>query len=176
MIIPVSSLMILRKSDTCIRGDGAMQDKINRDILIAVDESDNAKRAVHYVAELLKGIGDFRVVLLSIIAEPPDDYFMNIEEKEKWRNEQKRIGEQVLEECGGILTGAGFDNRSIDKKLLMKSCQSIGECILREQERIGCSTVVIGRRGISKKEEFIFGSTSNKILHTPKNCSVWVVE
>jgi nucleotide-binding universal stress UspA family protein len=39
-----------------------------------------------------------------------------------------------------------------------------------------CGTVVIGRRGISRKEEFIFGSTSNKILHTARDCSVWVIE
>lgn len=153
-----------------------MQGVTNRDILIAVDGSENAKRAVYYVAELLKDIADFRVILLNIIAEPPGDYFINAEEKEKWQKEQKGKGEQVLSECGGILADFGFDDKSVDKKLVIKSCQSIGECILQEQKKLGCSTVVIGRRGISKKEEFIFGSTSNKILHTPKSCSVWVVD
>jgi len=39
-----------------------------------------------------------------------------------------------------------------------------------------CCTIVIGRRGISKKEEFIFGSTSNKIIHEAKKCAVLVIE
>jgi len=39
-----------------------------------------------------------------------------------------------------------------------------------------CCTVVIGRRGLSKKEEFIFGSTSNRILHEANNCAVMVIE
>jgi len=153
-----------------------MQGRINRDILIAVDESENAKRAVYYVAELLKGISEFKIILLNIVAELPDDYFSNAEEKEKWLAEQKGKGEQILAECSGILAHSGFDDKSIDRKLLVKSCPSIGECILQEQQKLGCSTVVIGRRGISKKEEFIFGSTSNKILHSPKKCSVWVID
>jgi nucleotide-binding universal stress UspA family protein len=153
-----------------------MLEEINRKILIAVDESENAKRAVQYVAELLKGIPDFRVILLNIISMPPDDYFVDVDEKLKWLDEHQRTGEDILGECSKILSKSGFAESSIEKILLMKSCSSIGECILQEQERLGCSTIVVGRRGISKKEEFIFGSTSNKILHTPKNCTIWVVE
>lgn len=153
-----------------------MQEKINRKILVAVDESENAKRAVYYVAELLKGIPDFKIILLTIISMPPDDYFVNADEKLKWQSEQKKVAELFLAECEKILTKSGFKNINIEKTLLMKPCSSIGECILQEQAKLGCSTVVIGRRGISKKEEFIFGSTSNKILHSPKKCTVWIVE
>ena len=39
----------------------------------------------------------------------------------------------------------------------------------------GFGTVVIGRRGVSKAEEFLFGSVSNKIIHSVKDCTVWVV-
>ncbi len=153
-----------------------MQEEINRKILIAVDESENAKRAVQYVAELLKGLPDFRVIILNILSIPPDDYFVDAEEKLKWEKEHQRKGEMILGECSKILSKFGFSESNIEKILLMKRCTSIGECIIQEQERLGCSTIVIGRRGISKKEEFIFGSTSNKILHTPKNCTIWVVE
>ncbi len=37
-------------------------------------------------------------------------------------------------------------------------------------------TVVIGRRGISKAEEFMFGSVSNRIIHAGSDCTVWVVQ
>ena len=52
----------------------------------------------------------------------------------------------------------------------------MASCIIRELEELKCCTVVIGRRGISKKEEFIFGSTSSRILHDAKNCAVMVIE
>ena len=51
------------------------------------------------------------------------------------------------------------------------------QAILEEALELGAGTIVLGRRGISKKEEFIFGSTSNKILHSRKSCAaLWVVE
>ncbi|MCX5876459.1 MAG: universal stress protein [Deltaproteobacteria bacterium] len=34
----------------------------------------------------------------------------------------------------------------------------------------------MGRRGITHSEEFVFGSTSSKILHHAKYCAVMVVE
>ena len=39
-----------------------------------------------------------------------------------------------------------------------------------------CCTVVVGRHHKSKTEEFLFGSTSSKLIHEAKNCAVWVVE
>ena len=67
-------------------------------------------------------------------------------------------------------------DEDVTVQAVMKSCASIAECILDEQRKLGCGTVVIGRRGISKKEEFIFGSTSTKILHIAKDCSIRVIE
>jgi nucleotide-binding universal stress UspA family protein len=38
------------------------------------------------------------------------------------------------------------------------------------------ATLVVGRKGLSRKEEFLFGSISGKIVRTARNCTVWVVE
>ena len=56
----------------------------NKSILIAVDESDNARRAVAYVGRLLKGAKDFNVLILHVIRQPEEDYFPDVAEKEKW--------------------------------------------------------------------------------------------
>jgi nucleotide-binding universal stress UspA family protein len=58
----------------------------------------------------------------------------------------------------------------------IRECPSVADCIIDVQQRLRCCTIVMGRRGISKKEEFLFGSTSNKIMHSGKNCAVWVIE
>lgn len=151
-------------------------DKINRKILIALDESENSLRAINYVGELLRGMTDFRIFLLHIVLLPQDDYFFSEDEKARWIKEKKDLGEDILHKSHKVLTDFGFKEDSIEEILIVEPCSSIGESILQKQQEINCSTVVIGRRGISKKEEFIFGSTSNKILHTPKNCTVWIVE
>ncbi|MFQ3573630.1 MAG: universal stress protein [Thermodesulfovibrionales bacterium] len=151
-------------------------EEINRNILISLDESENAIRAVNYVGQFLRGIPSFHIFLLHIVSLPHEDYFMNDAEKNRWLLEKQDIGNTVLNTGAQILINYGFSPQNIEKILLVKTCTSIGKCILDEGQRLKCSTVVIGRRGISKKEEFIFGSTSNKILHTPKECTVWIVE
>lgn len=148
----------------------------NRNILIAVDESENAARAISYVRDFLAGFPGFHVTLITIIPEPPEDYFMSESERTAWIKDKNASAMGILEVYLKMLTEAGFRDEDVKAYAVMKECTSIAECILNEQEKLACGTVVIGRRGISRKEEFIFGSTSSKILHTARNCAVWVIE
>lgn len=148
----------------------------DRHILIAIDESENAKRAVLYVADFLGGFPGFRVTLLNIIPEPPEDYFKTPEERLKWIEEHRHKTEKMLENYRQILIQSGFSEDKTSVKLIIKDCPSVAECILDELNKLKACTAVVGRRGISKKEEFLFGSTSSKIIHEAKNCSVWVIE
>jgi nucleotide-binding universal stress UspA family protein len=147
-----------------------------RNILIAVDNSENARRAVQYVAELLRGLPWFRIALLTIISQPPEDYFTDKQEQQKWIADQNAATDNMLEEYRKILIQSGFQENAVDVKRAMAFCPSIADCILNEQKALKSDTLVLGRRGISKKEEFMFGSTSNKLLHSAKDCSIWVIE
>ena len=69
-----------------------------------------------------------------------------------------------------------FPEDKINVRIDTMQAPSVADCIIKEQEEMKCCTVVIGRRGISKKEEFIFGSTSNRIIHEAKKCAVLVIE
>jgi nucleotide-binding universal stress UspA family protein len=148
----------------------------SRNILIAVDNSENARRAVLYVADMLRGLPWFHITLLTIISEPPEDYFTGEQEHHQWITDQKAAAAKMIEEYRNILIQSGFKENAVDMKVAMSFCPSIADCILSEQKTLQIDTLVIGRRGISKKEEFMFGSTSNKILHSTKNCSIWVIE
>lgn len=148
----------------------------DKHILIAVDESENAKRAVLYVADFLGGFPGFKITLLHIIPEPPEDYFETEKDRDEWIKDQKNKMSKLLENYRNVLIQAGFPEEKVKIDISIKPCSSIAECILEELNKIKACTVVVGRRGISKKEELIFGSTSNRILHEAKNCSVWVIE
>jgi nucleotide-binding universal stress UspA family protein len=147
-----------------------------RHLLVAVDESENSKRAVMYLADFFCNDKNVFVTILSIISEPSEDYFATDEEREKWIAEQKGKMTEVLNGYKNILLGAGFAEDQIDVQLIIRECESIGDAIIEEQAKLHCCIVVVGRRGISHNEEFIFGSTSNKILHHATNCAVMVVE
>ncbi len=148
----------------------------DKHILIAVDESDNSRRAVMYVADFLAGSPGVHVTIVSFILIPESDYFTDEEEKAFWVEKQRVGASDMLKKYRQILIQAGFPEEKVFAKAIVKGCLSIAECIIEEQQNLGSCTVVVGRHKISRKEEFLFGSTSNKLLHMPKNCSIWIIE
>jgi len=147
-----------------------------RHLLVAVDESDNSRRAVMYAADFFGNYKDVFITLLSIIPEPSEDYFPNAEERRKWLRDKETTMQKILDGYKEILLGGGFQEKQIETQVSVRQCKSIGDAILEEQEKLRCCIVVVGRRGISHTEEFVFGSTSNKILHHATHCAVMVVE
>ena len=148
----------------------------NKNILIAVDESENARRAVLYVAQLLEGAEGFNVTILHIINEPEEDYFPTIDEKEKWLSQYKKKVDKMLEDYSQILIERGFDRSAVSVRSTLRFCPSMAQCILEERDETEYNTVVVGRQGLSRSEEFLFGSVSSKIVNYARNCTVWVVE
>ena len=156
-------------------GDLARRDT-ERHLLVAVDESENSKRAVMYLADFFCDYKNVFVTLLSIIQEPSEDYFPTDSERQKWLKDKEQGMNKILAGYREMLIEAGFKEGQVETQLTVRACASVGDAILEEQEKLRCCIVVVGRRGISHNEEFVFGSTSNKILHNAKNCAVMVVE
>ena len=148
----------------------------NKDILIAVDDSDNSRRAVAYVAQLLGGMPGFKVAILHVIPEVEEDYFRTTDEKEKWLTEYTKKVESMLEDYRQILIRDGFDAKDVSVRSPLRYCPSMAECILAERDQTAYHTLVVGRQGISRSEEFLFGSVSSKIVNHARQCTVWVVE
>ena len=153
-----------------------MSFEVNRNILIAADESQNAQRAVTYVGKLLGGIHGFKVTVLHVIREPEEDYFQKEADKEQWYDEYRQQVDHMLEKYRNILIDAGFSPDDVSTRSTIRYCPSMSECILAERNSTRSSTIVVGRQGLTHQEEFLFGSVSGKIVRTAKNCTVWVVE
>jgi nucleotide-binding universal stress UspA family protein len=156
-------------------------------ILIAYDGSDNARRSVAYVAAMV-GRNDGRQVDVVAIERPADrDLFLD---DAAWKAECVRRAEamrEALVQARAMLIAAGLPEARVGTRFV-ESCRSplreTGECsigtsialeVLRLAEAGGYGTVVVGRRGVSKQEEFLFGSVSTKIIHAAKGLAVWVV-
>ncbi|MCF8061676.1 MAG: universal stress protein [Deltaproteobacteria bacterium] len=148
----------------------------NKNILIAVDESENARRAVSYVGQLLGGLEGFSVLLLHVFPEPDEDFFRTQAEKEQWMEKRRQKMESVLADYRGMLIDSGFGEDQVRTRSTMRYCPSMAECILEERGETEYSTIVVGRQGLSRSEEFLFGSISSKIVNHARNCTVWVVE
>ena len=149
---------------------------VERHIMIAVDSSDNARRAVLFVGDFFGCYEGFQVTLLHIILEPEATFFCDNDERQKWVTDQREESTKIMEEYKHILVDAGFPENKINVRIDTMRAPSVADCIIKEQDEMKCCTIVIGRRGISKKEEFIFGSTSSRIIHEAKKCAVLVIE
>ncbi|NLW81207.1 MAG: universal stress protein [Desulfovibrionales bacterium] len=158
-------------------------------ILIAVDASENSARAVQYVADLLQATTGFLVTVLYIERPPNRDMFAD---EASWieagQAQELRIRTFLQQAKTSLLErGLGPETVNID---YVPHCQSpvnqpaqqcsigtsIARDILQYQLAGGYGTLVIGRRGVSRAEEFLFGSVTTKITHLAKDCTVWVVQ
>jgi len=148
----------------------------DRHILIALDESENAKRALLYAADFLGGAPGFRATVLNVVPVPPEDFFAAGQDREKWIEEKRALSGGMLEKYREILVQSGFSADKVATRVEMAHGRSVAECVLDVQRELNCCTVIVGRRGISKRDEFIYGSTSSKVLHSGRNCAVWVIE
>jgi len=148
-----------------------------KNILISVDASSNALRAVDYAATILAATPGVRVTLLYIERAPNRDKFEN---EKAWlsqcRLEEERVFE-FLAEARAKLVAAGIQEQAVsERKVLCSAEPSIAQTILDVQQEGGFGTLIVGRRGLTKGEEFLFGSVSSKLVHNAKNCAVWVVQ
>ena len=150
--------------------------RINKNILIAVDESENAQRAVDYVAQMLGGLEGFLICIMHIINEPEEDFFPDDSEKMKWLNEYKEKIDILLKGYRKILINAGFHENNVKVRSVLRYCPSMGDCIMVERDKIQYDTIVLGRHGLSRNEEFLFGSVSSKIINHAQSFTVWVVQ
>jgi nucleotide-binding universal stress UspA family protein len=169
-IIGEERIMVLEQAQCDTRGSDV------KHVMIAVDTSDNAKRAVLFVGDFLGCYERMRVTLLLVILEPEATFFRDNEVRQAWLAEKQEEARKVMEEYRDILLAAGFADDKVSVRVDIMQASSVADCILKAQEELKCSVIVIGRRGISKKEEFIFGSTSNRIIHEAQNCAVLVIE
>lgn len=156
-------------------------------VLIAVDGSENSLRAVRYAAAILDGGRGYGVLLAHIERLPERDLFPDEEAWAGQCREHSRAMHGFIDEARAVLEAGGLSAGEIGSRYV-DSCavrpEGAEDCshgrnialeILAIAEETGCGTLVIGRRGVSKAEEFLFGSVSNKLVHHAKDRTVWVV-
>ncbi|MCK9418644.1 MAG: universal stress protein [Nitrospirae bacterium] len=153
--------------------DSPVKDK---HFLVAVDDSESSKRAVVYVADLLGSLPGFTVTLCSIIPAPEQDFFDREEQGQEWIKEKTAQAGKMLENYRQVLIQSGFSEDKVSIQTFVNEEKSFADAILAMRCDLTCCTVVVGRHHKSKTEEFLFGSTSSKLIHEAKNCAVWVVE
>jgi nucleotide-binding universal stress UspA family protein len=151
-------------------------------VLVALDDSDNAARAVEYVSKNFST--DHEVTLFSVIPDTQMLCNMNSPELTPYFQSQRNVFcsledkkreliEAAANRAKDVLLKAGFKKGKITVKVQAKK-KGIARDIVAEAES-GYDTIVLGRRGLSGIKEFVMGSISQKVLHSVKDVSVVIV-
>jgi len=146
------------------------------DVLVAIDQSENALKVAEYVGKMMGCHPTVRVTLLNIIRPPSPDIMPDEEERQIYTEKKRSDGNALINKARGILMSFGIPETQIFAKIqVCEKPVSIADQILHEKRECGYGTIVVGKRGMSKKEEFLFGSVSRKIVRECQKSAVWVV-
>ncbi|MGA7876886.1 MAG: universal stress protein [Desulfoferrobacter sp.] len=154
-------------------------------ILIAMDASDGAIRAMEYVVDIFGG-NHPELLLFHVtrgISQPQtgyegpavfheDRYWLEKAEKE-FHMAEKRM-KTLFKQSVARLKSKGADVSRINTKIVPGVYSRAG-AIFGEAQEGGYGTIVVGRRGLSRVEEFVMGRVSSKVLQLAEEMAVWVI-
>jgi len=154
-------------------------------LLLAVDSSEETMGTVDYVVSMLEG-SDWQVTLfhalrgfesLSAAYEGPVAPLLETIDFSELKNEFKQAEktiQKVFEEANGRFAEAGLNSDRVTTKIVTGAL-SRAKAIAEEAKAGGYGTIVVGRRGLSRVEEFFMGRVSSKVIQLAKEMAVWVV-
>lgn len=144
-------------------------------ILLAVDGSETSARAVKYVSHIAPLIDNVEICVLNVYPQPPPDYYTQGGRLAKYVNMRESKAQEMFDEAVEILVGAGVQQERVTKRVIMAEGRTISDVVLEVQAEGAYGTVVAGKRGVSKAEEFLFGSISNALARHSKEFTSWIV-
>ncbi len=146
---------------------------LNEKILVAMDSSENAMLAVDYLASTLGGF-DFKITLFHVIRGTQELEFPFLFSSKESVDAAMQEIESVFDSAKRRLTDAGFGPDQITSRVVV-NVRSRAGAIVKEAREGDYGTIVLGRRGLSRVQEFFMGRVSNKVINTIRNRAVWVV-
>ncbi len=143
--------------------------------LVAIDSSENAIQAVDYVAHILGGF-DFNINLFHAIRGDQSIHsgIAHLFFPKESLEDAEAAAIAVFDTAKRRLEEAGFTSGQINTKLV-SGVPSRAEAIVKEAREGDYGTIVLGRRGLSKVQEFFLGRVSNKVIHIIRRRAIWVV-
>ena len=156
-------------------------------VLIAVDGSKCALKAVDYAAGQFSGPENLQITLLHVMPYLStslwdDGHILTTDEREArkhvidtWMKNQRIKVDPIFKAATEILTTRGIKPEQIETKTISDS-NDVAESILEETREGGYQTLIVGRCGLSPAKRFLMGGVTNKIINQGAGKAICVVE
>jgi len=150
-----------------------------QNIMVAMDGSESSMRAVDYICASLNGVKR-EIILFHAMrrigfpesSKAKANPFEEIE-KAVWE-ETKKLIEPSMEMARKRLADAGLKDDDIILRIVT-GVPSRAKALIEEAKNANCGSIIVGRTGISRVEDFNIGRVCQKVLHRAEDIAVWVV-
>ncbi len=151
----------------------------SKKVMVCVDRSENALRAVDHVGFMLSGT-DCQITIFHTMRHlsrfVPKQVLEEAEDLEKlWRNVSGREIAPYMIKAKDLLLKSGLNEDKISTKVIEGS-RSATDDILKEVRDNDFGTIVMGRRGLSAVKEFFMGSVTTSVLNRAVSLAIWIVQ
>ena len=140
--------------------------------LIALDGSKGALQAVDFAGSLLAGSdADFRLLHIIRGGEKTNEILASSDAFV--HNAEKNIV-RAFDEAKTRLVAKGFKPDGITTQIIT-GVRSRAAAIVDEAKKLDVGTIIMGRRGLSRTQDFFMGRVTNKVVYLAREKSVWIV-
>jgi nucleotide-binding universal stress UspA family protein len=155
---------------------------MQKEILIAVDDSRHSNNAVRYAIGIHNLLKDIKFTLMHI--QPTiSEYLLDEAKKspkafaelEKVNRKNADVAQRLLEKHMEQMTAAGIAESALELKTQPRMLGA-GKDILDFSYAGNYDAVILGRRGLSGLEEVFIGSVSANIVNNSKGTPIWLVD
>lgn len=155
---------------------------MEKNILVAVDESIHSKKAVQYALKMRSLIENLRFTLVNV--QPAVSDFLvqrsKLDSKARSALEALRLtnlnhSNKLLEQYKADMVAMGVDAQSITLVSLPRTMGAAKD-ILTYARQLRLDAILLGRRGVSRVEEAFVGSLTNAVLEHANVTPVWAID
>lgn len=160
-----------------------------KSILIAVDPSKEATRAVEYVADIVGKRSDVRIRLFHVLDPLPPELVgfagsrgmpgkgVLQRERDRWLEAAEKVTKPIFTRAKSILVAAGVPDQVLETQFgISANPDDLASDILDEARENGFGTVVVGRRSFSGLKELFEHHQTDDMVRQGRGLTLWIVE
>ena len=141
-------------------------------VLVPIDDTQTSKSVIDYIINMSSTSRSWHICLVHIHRIPlASEELMG----KKFTSVQPKKMLAMLENAKNTLVEQGFIPEMVDMEVIKQDYPSVAEGIIDQYKRQECDLVIIGRRKMSKAEEFVMGDISIKLIRMLERAAVLVV-
>jgi nucleotide-binding universal stress UspA family protein len=155
---------------------------MQREIMIAVDDSRHSKIAVDYAVNIYQAIRDVNFSVMHV--QPIISQYLLDEAKskpqayaelEKVNRKNAELSQQLLDKYRMQMVNAGIDENSV-QLVSQPRMLGVAKDILQASAAGRFDALILGRRGLSGLQDMFIGSVSANIVNNTADTPVWLVD